>query len=494
MFDLQKILSAKQTRAADLYTIKSEPIPSIDLMERASLAFVEEFLRSENRTHTKVAVICGVGNNGGDGFAISRLLMNSGFDIQAFLIQIKEELSPDCQTNSDRLQTIDIITPQDTIPDFSSFDIIIDAIFGTGLNSPVRGFASEVISAINKSSAKVYSVDLPSGLFSDQITVSESVVKSDVTISFQRPKKAFFYPENNEFIKSWKVVNIGLDEGFIQEQDSNEYVLDEVISNQLKTRERYSHKGTYGHALIISGAYGKIGATVLTTKACLRSGAGLVTTYLPKCGYEILQSTVPEAMCLTDTNEEHITDLPSLDNYSVIGVGPGIGTHLETTKAIGDLLETNIPLVLDADALNIISRSDDLLDKVPQGSILTPHIKEFDRLFGASATSQERYDKQREFSKSHKIIIVLKDAHTCISDTDGNLYFNTSGNPGMATGGSGDVLTGIITGLRAQSYSGIESALLGVYFHGLAGDLAANKKGELSVIASDFIDHLEIKR
>ncbi len=494
MFGLQKIISAEQTRHADLYTIKNEPISSMDLMERASLAFVEEFLKYEVVSKTKIAVVCGVGNNGGDGFAITRLLLAKGFDIHPFLIQIKDELSADCQTNSDRLHTIDIITGHNQVPSFDGFDIIIDAIFGTGLNSPVRGFTAEVITAINNSSAKVYSVDLTSGLFSDEITVSESVIKSDVTISFQRPKKAFFYPENNEFIKSWKVVNIGLNEGFIQNQASTEFILDDIIANRLKTRERYSHKGTYGHAMIISGSYGKIGATVLTTKACLRSGAGLVTTYLPKCGYEILQTSAPEAMCITDSNQEYITELPGLESYKVIGVGPGIGTHLETSKALRELLESNIPMVLDADALNIISRSDNLLKKIPEGSILTPHIKEFDRLFGASATSQERYDKQREFSKTHKIIIVLKDAHTCISDTDGNLYFNTSGNPGMATGGSGDVLTGIITGLISQSYSAIESALLGVYFHGKAGDKASQAKGEMSLIVSDLIDHLKIQR
>lgn len=494
MFGLQKIISAQQTREADLYTIKNQPIASIDLMEKASLAFVEEFLKLENVDPKKIAVVCGVGNNGGDGFAISRLLMTRGHEVQPYLIQLKDTLSPDCQTNSDRLHTIDIITPNDQIPSFDGYDILIDAIFGTGLNSPAQGFASKVINAINNSSTKVYSVDLPSGLFSDQITVSDSVVKSDVTISFQRPKKAFFYPENNEYVKSWKVVDIGLDETFIQQQNSNEFVLNNLISDQLKTRERYSHKGTYGHTLILSGSYGKIGATILTTKACLRSGAGLVTTYLPKCGYKILQSTVPEAMCMTDVNEEYITEFPSLESYNVIGVGPGIGTHLETSKVLRELLETKIPLVLDADALNIISRSDDLLDQVPKGSILTPHIKEFDRLFGASATSQERYDKHREFSKTHKIIIVLKDAHTCISDAEGNLYFNTSGNPGMATGGSGDVLTGIITGLRAQSYSAIESALLGVYFHGSAGDKASLEKGEVSLIASDLIDYLRIKK
>jgi NAD(P)H-hydrate epimerase len=492
MFNLQKILSAQQTRKADEFTIQKEPIASIDLMERASLAFVDEFLQHEEST-TKIAVICGTGNNGGDGFAITRLLKAEGFEVTAFLIRFREELSPDCQSNFDQLQNVVTVRPSDTLPNFSSFDVVIDAIFGTGLKRPAEGLVAKVIAKINVSNAKVYSVDLPSGLFSDELTYSEYIVQSDVTISFQRPKKAFFFPENTDFIKAWKVVDIGLNENFIQQQDTSDFVLDKQISAQLKPRKRYSHKGTYGHALIISGSYGKIGATVLTSKACLRSGAGLVTTYLPKCGYEILQTSVPEAMCLTDENSAFISTLPNLEKYGAVGVGPGLGTHTTTAKVICELLQNvKVPLLLDADALNIISQNTQWLKLIPEGTILTPDIKEFDRLFGTSATSEERYKKQREFSIQQKVIIVLKDAHTCISDSQGNLYFNTSGNPGMATGGSGDVLTGMITGLLAQNYDSIQAALLGVYYHGLAGDTAAKEKGQYSMIASDIVESLKL--
>jgi NAD(P)H-hydrate epimerase len=492
MRNLQKILSAQQTREADAFTIQNEPIASISLMERASQAFVDEFLKYETST-SKIAVVCGSGNNGGDGFAITRLLKAQGFDVTAFLIPFREELSPDCKINADRLDAFLFVRPTDEQLHFNSYDIVIDAIFGTGLKRPAEGFVANVISKINQSKAKVYSVDLPSGLFSDELTNSDSVVQSDVTISFQRPKKAFFFPENTDFIKSWKVVDIGLNEDFIQQQDSVEYVLDHRISTQLKPRKRYSHKGSYGHALIISGSYGKMGATVLASKACLRSGAGLLTTYLPKCGYNILQTSVPEAMCLTDAHTGFISKLPDLKKYNAIGVGPGLGTHPEATEVIAKLLsQATAPLVVDADALNIISQNKSLLSQLPKKTILTPHIKEFDRMFGNSATSQERYEKQRSFSIEQKVIIVLKDAHTCISDSEGNLYFNTSGNPGMATGGSGDVLTGIITGLLAQNYSALQAALLGVYYHGLAGDSAAKQKGEYSMIASDIVEHLKL--
>jgi NAD(P)H-hydrate epimerase len=492
MFGLQKILSAEQTRSTDAFTIENEPIASIDLMERASQAFVNEFLKHETST-SKIAVVCGTGNNGGDGFAIARLLKAKGYKVTPFLIKFRDLLSPDCQSNFNRLEDVIVVSAFDELPNFNTFDLIIDSIFGTGLKRPSEGFVADVITKINSSSAKVYAVDLPSGLFSDELTNSENVVQSDVTISFQRPKKAFFFPENTDFIKAWKVVDIGLNEDFIQEQDSHEYVLDHRISNQLKPRKRYSHKGSYGHALIISGSYGKIGATVLTSKACLRSGVGLLTTYLPNCGYEILQTSVPEAMCLTDEQTGFISKLPDLQKYSSIGAGPGLGTHPEAFEVIAKLLrKASVPLVLDADALNILSENKTLLNQLPKKTILTPHIKEFDRLFGSSDTSEERYKKQRQFSIQQKVIIVLKDAHTCISDSEGNLYFNTSGNPGMATGGSGDVLTGIITGLLAQHYSPIQATLIGVYYHGLAGDSAAKEKGQYSMIASDIVAFLKI--
>ena len=332
-------------------------------------------------------------------------------------------------------------------------------------------------------------------MFCDSISSDENIVKCDLTITFQRPKLSFFLPEYNDFLKSWKVVDIGLNESFIQSQKVNHFVINQQVKKLLKTRKRFSHKGTYGHALIIAGSFGKMGAAILITKAGLRAGAGLVTNYVPKCGYEIMQISVPEAMCLVDNHQDFLTELPEIADFSAIAIGPGIGKNPKTIKVVTQLLQkATQPLVLDADALNILSENKKLLDYLPKNSILTPHIKEFDRLVGKSIHSLERFEKQQQFSKKHQCIVVLKDAHTCVSDINGNLHFNTTGNPGMATGGSGDVLTGIITGLLAQQYTPKEAALLGVYFHGLAGDLATNKKGQNAVLASDIVTYLRIEK
>ncbi len=491
--ELRKILNADQVRKADQYTIDQEPISSIALMERASKAFISAIRNSELKKK-RILIVCGVGNNGGDGLAIIRLLRAKGMNVQALLVMFKETLSPDCNANLNRLDDLNRLESGDSIPDLSSFDLIIDGIFGSGLTRPPEGFVAELILAINESGKEIYSIDVPSGLNCDSIANSTYIVKADRVISFQRPKMCFFYPENGPYIKSWEVADIGLDEGFIQEQDSDHYILDHQISRLVKDRKRYSHKGTYGHTLLIAGEYGKMGAAVLAARACLKSGTGLLTTYVPKCGYEIMQRTVPEAMCLTDSNNETLSETPDTTKYSSIGIGPGIGTEHETAVMLGNLLrECQKPIVLDADALNILSENKKLIELIPKNSVLTPHIKEFDRLTGKSKNSIERFEKQANFSRTHRCIVVLKDAHTCISSTDGKLYFNTSGNPGMATGGSGDVLTGIVAGLLAQQYEPLTAALIAVYYHGLAGDKSAKLNGMNALTASDLVDQLSIE-
>lgn len=295
-------------------------------------------------------------------------------------------------------------------------------------------------------------------------------------------------------MKNWKVVDIGLNEEYIQAQNSTYFVLDETIRDFVNVRQRQSHKGTYGHALLIAGSHGKMGAAVLSAKGCLRSGVGLLTAYIPNCGYEIMQISVPEAMCKTDENQKILKNAPDLKQYASIGIGPGIGKDACTVKMLETILmNSTTPLVLDADALNILSENKELLKLLPKNTILTPHIKEFDRLAGESQNTVDRFKKQQDFSKKYQSIIVLKDAITCISAPNGELFFNTSGNPGMATGGSGDVLTGIITGLLAQNYEPILAALIGVYFHGVAGDKAVKHKGYSALIASDLFDNLKIE-
>ncbi|MCL7763475.1 NAD(P)H-hydrate dehydratase [Polaribacter sp. Z014] len=493
MLGLKKIILAKQTKETDTHTINQEGISSLDLMERASVAFV---CAIENNIckNQKIAVVCGIGNNGGDGFAIARILQAKGYYVETVLIKINNNLSLDCKTNFNKLTKVTIIASEDDVFDFSKFDIIIDAIFGSGLSRKVEGLAAKFIQYINDAKKHVISVDIPSGLYCDKLPDSNFIVKSDLTISFQRPKRSFFFQESNQYIKDCKVIDIGLDENFIQQQPTNIFVLDSAITKSVKKREKHAHKGTFGHSLIIAGSYGKIGAAVLASKACLKAGTGLLTTYIPKCGYEILQISTPEAMCLTDKKKTYISKLPDISSYNSIGIGPGLGKNTLTKEVLKQLFKSiKVPLVLDADALNIISENRELIDNIPKNSILTPHPKEFKRLVGPWKTTEECFKKQKHFAKEHKCIVVLKGANTCVCNLEGTLFFNTSGNPGMATGGSGDVLTGIITGLLAQGYLPLKAALIGVYFHGKAGDDATKQKGENALIASDIINYLKIE-
>jgi len=269
------------------------------------------------------------------------------------------------------------------------------------------------------------------------------------------------------------------------------FLTKEFISGKIKRREKFSHKGTYGHALLIAGSYGKMGASVLASQACLRSGVGLLTSHVPRLGYEIIQNSVPEAMISIDPFETVFSEVPELSPFSAIGIGPGLDKMPETQFALKALLQAKPnKLIIDADALNILSENQDWYGLLPENTILTPHPKEFERLAGPSSNSFQRLQIQLQFSAKYNVIVVCKGANTCITFPDGRVFFNSTGNPGMATGGSGDVLTGIIVGLLAQNYSPEDATLIGVYLHGLAGNLAATEFGEYSLIAGDIISHL----
>ena len=492
MNNLKKILNAEQIRSADSYTISNKPISSIDLMEYASNCFINSIWDKQFITK-KIAIVCGPGNNGGDGLSISRLLKEKNISVKTYFLNISSKISKDCQVNLTKIDSVEELTNSDPIPDFSKYDLIIDAIFGSGLSKPLGGYYARIIDAINSQKCPIYSVDIPSGMYCDKISSSRHIVNADLTISFQRPKFSFFLPENGAYIKKWKIVDIGLDEEYIQNIDSNKFIIDQSIINHSKIRNRQSHKGNYGRALIIAGSIGKIGAAVLAAKACLRSGVGLLTTHIPKCGYEIMQKSIPESMCSIDKAEYYISELPEITNYNAIGIGPGLDQKSETKEMLEKLFNKTKKrtLVIDADAINIIAKHKELISQIPKNSILTPHIKEFERLVGKCRNSIERFEKQIQFSKSHKCIIVLKNAFTTVSTPIGDIFFNTSGNAGMATAGSGDVLTGIITALLAQKYDPTIAATLGVYCHGHAGDIAAKEKGEIGLIASDIIDNLK---
>ena len=497
-----KILSIDQIRAADTYTIANEPISDVDLMERAATACYYWLI--ENISHDrKIKVFCGSGNNGGDGLAISRLLIAKGYQVEVFLTGQPEQLSDSCRINYERYIEIDearliLLKEKDPLPIINKEqDVVIDALFGSGLSREISGFPAMLVEHINHSEAVTISIDVPSGLFCDSTTAAAQnpvVIHADYTLTFAPPKLAFFFPENDKFIGRWHLLDIGIMQEYIDNADtSNFFIEKDDCLKILKRRQKFSHKGNYGHALLISGSSGKMGAAVLSARACLRSGPGLVTVHVPESGNTILQSAVPEAMLHLDPNDSIISGLTDLSPYSSIAVGPGIGTLDQTQKALKLLIQNSaIPLIFDADAINILGENKTWLSFVPKESVFTPHPKEFERLAGKSLNDFERNQKQREFSMKHGVYVVLKGAHTAISTPGGQCFFNSTGNPGMATGGSGDVLTGIIAGIKAQGYSSLTSCLLGVYIHGLAGDLAAEKLGYESLTASDIIDHLGI--
>lgn len=492
--NMHKVFTTVQIRDLDKYTITHEPIASIDLMERASRNFCDWFVGKFHALQ-KTGIVCGTGNNGGDGLAIARLLAGSDYPLKVWIVRGGGTPSADFQINFDRLVgakvPIEEISVSKTNFDFSDREIIIDALFGSGLSRPVEGVYAEVVKRINETNATVVAVDVPSGLHADEVS-SGAIIQADYTVTFQFPKLSFFLPQSFQYTGEWTVLDIGLHKEGIREAATPWFYLSRKgVKRLLRRRSKFDHKGTYGHALLVVGSHGKVGAAVLSARAVLRSGVGLLTVYAPECGYVVLQTAVPEAMVLTDTNSNHIASAPDTSSYNVVGVGPGIGQAEETVNAFRLMLEKNEkPLVVDADALNILASHRELMHMIPPGSILTPHPREFERLVGGWSSDFDRLAKQKELAARLRSIIVVKGAYTSIATAEGTVYFNTTGNPGMGTGGTGDVLTGILTGLRAQGYDATTSAILGVYLHGLAGDLAARELGMESLIASDVITFL----
>lgn len=499
-----KILKAEQIRKADQHTIENEPIQSIDLMERASMAFVTWFELNFERNR-KVFVFCGTGNNGGDGLAISRILGSRKWDVSTIVVKESSKKTNDFIINYRRLSENQKITKVELLADLEvdlqKKDIVLDAIFGSGLTREVKGIHADVINYINESSATTISIDVPSGLFIDADSPGGSIISADHVLSFQLPKLAFLLPQNGKYVKNWAIADIGLDLDYIATRDSSFEYIDPLFAKHLiKPRDRFAHKTDFGRILLIAGSWGKMGACVLSTKASIRSGAGLVTAHIPNCGYSIMQTSVPEAMVSTDPGEHFLTNIPEINQYDAIGIGPGIDKQVDSYEVIAQLFKKyKRPIVVDADALNILSEEKSLLKLLPENSILTPHPGEFKRLVGPWSDDFERLTLQKATSKKYNVFIVLKGAHTSVSTPNGKVYFNSTGNPGMATGGSGDVLTGIITALLGQKYTPEHASLLGVYLHGLAADIAVDYIGEESLSAGDIIDYIpqafmELKR
>lgn len=489
-----KILSADQIRALDAFTIQNEPISSTDLMERASATFVNWFIERFN-PNREVYIFCGPGNNGGDGLAVARLLSHMQYSVKVFIFP-SNRYSSDFDINLRRLEKLVPITEissTEYIPILPNAAVVVDAIFGSGLSRPVGGLYADVIKLINDSATIRVAIDIASGLFCDSNNEDPVKVKVDYTFTFQLPKLSFLLPQNEEYTGSWIASDIGLHKGFIEKQNSDfTYVGEEELFSILKPRKKYSHKGDYGKALIMAGSYGVMGAAVLSGKACYRAGAGLVKFHTPKCGVQILQSALPEAILGADVAENFISTLPDLSGFNAVAAGPGWYEGDESANVLRLLFENqNLKLVLDAGALNVLSKNKDLLNSLPANTILTPHPGEFKRLAGDFSDDYSRLDGLRKFSEKYKCIVVLKGANTMIALPDGNVSFNSTGNPGMATAGSGDVLTGIIVSLMAQGYNPPLAAKLGVYIHGYAGDSAASKYGTASIIAEDIIDGIK---
>lgn len=519
-----EILSAEQIRAWDAYTMQHEPIASIDLMERAAGSCLS-WLEKAGYLGRSFSIYCGKGNNGGDGLALARMLSSLECAVSVHILEFGHIGTADFQANLALLHETAIevryVQTENHFHPIPPGDILIDALFGSGLNRKLEGVTAGLVEHLNRSGNEIIAIDIPSGLFVSKSSKDNTVVRATHTLSFQVYKPAFLMPENESWVGEVHILDIGLHPGFLQRTNSDAELLDTGIIGEIyKPRKSFAHKGNFGHALLITGAYGKIGAAVLSGRSCLRAGAGLVTILVPRCGYDIIQTTLPEAMVLTDEDEKMHTELPpaegggtssagissgaggvsrvaaartdaALDKYSVVGVGPGLGQHPQTVAFLWELLRRyRKPMVVDADALNILGANPDMLGLLPPYSILTPHPKEFERLFGPSADDYARLDKAREMARRYQCIIVLKGHYTYIAMPGGKSYFNSTGNAGMAKGGSGDVLTGILTALLGQHYSPGEAALLGVYLHGLAGDLAAAAGSQESMLPTDLTDHL----
>lgn len=494
-----KILDSKKIREVDAATCEVNDISSLDLMERAASAVTRE-ITSRFLPSRRIVVMAGPGNNGGDALAVARMLITQGYSrVQVYLFNVTGKLSHDCDEERKKLITIDgvdytEVSNEFNPPSLSANDVVVDGLFGSGLNQPMQGGFVMVARYINESGAYVVSIDLPSGLFgewNDNINLRD-VVHANLTVVFQLPRLSFMFPENGSVLGEWILVDIGLDAGKIKESETDYFVIDSRnVAPLLHMRDPFSAKRDYGSTLIFAGSTGMMGAAVMCAEAALRSGAGLVTVHSARGGLQVLQTAVPEAMFEPDRNEHFIGDMRIHHNHQAVAVGPGMGVSEQTIDAFQNLLQhVTQPLVIDADALNCIAARPALLTMLPPKAILTPHPGEFDRIFGEQRSSEGRLRTAVEMARQYNVVIVLKGHFTAVVRPTGRVYFNMTGNPGMATAGSGDVLTGVIAAFLSQGYNPEYAALIGVYMHGKAGDMAAERYGQFGMLASDISKYI----
>ncbi len=494
-----KIFTSTQIHELDKYTIDHEPVSSLNLMERAAKA-ITHAIEEEWTNRTPVVVFAGPGNNGGDALAVARLLADDGYQVSAYLFNVHNKLSADCAANKKRLLegkkvkfteiTINLDPPQ-----LDAVTLVVDGLFGSGLNKPLAGGFAAMVKYINQSPARVVSIDIPSGLMPEDNSnnIQTNILRADLTLTLQQKKLSMLMADNQRYLGRLKVLDIRLSPEFIMKTDCRYRILEENdIRPILSPRDDFAHKGNMGNALIIAGSYGMAGASVLATRACLRSGAGKVTTHTPKRNYEIMQISVPEAVLQMDSEETIFSEPVETESFHALGIGPGLGTNESTAIAlIAQLRRATCPVVVDADALNILSTHRAWMQQLPENIIMTPHPRELDRLAGNfSSTCSERLDKASDLAQDLRAYIILKGHYSALCHPDGKVEFSSTGNSGMATAGSGDVLTGIITGLLARGYNRPDACRLGMHLHGLAGDLAAKDLGKESLVAGDIIRYL----
>jgi ADP-dependent NAD(P)H-hydrate dehydratase / NAD(P)H-hydrate epimerase len=493
-----KLLTANQLKQLDSDTIKNEPIESIDLMERAAKACVKRIVKLVAPDEV-ILVFCGKGNNGGDGLAICRLLLDLGFDCKAYVINYTDKFSTDAQLNFNRLtekfpSTIKQINSIEELKEtIKKNSCCIDSLLGTGINKAASGFLADTIDFLNFVFTKIISIDVPSGLLINSSSKdSESIIRATICLTFQTPKLAFLMPENNVYVNEFELVDIGLNQESLDATfTNNRYLTKHDVVSLFKSRNKFSHKGSYGHALLLAGSNGKNGAAIISAKAALRSGAGRLTVHSTQATIKALLNHLPEAMSSEDSNPNYITELDKPENYDAIAFGPGVGLHADTQQALKKLLNYYAgKLIIDADGLNILSENKTWLNFLPANCILTPHPKEFERLCGKSENDFERLETLRQFSMRYHCIVLLKGAHTAIAMPDGTVFFNSSGNAGLAKAGSGDGLTGIILGLLSRGYNPPQASIIGAFIHGYAADLCVKKQSMEGLLMSDVIKKL----
>lgn len=485
-----QVLNNAQILAWDKYTISHEPIADIDLMERTSQTFVEAFLaliHQQEFVSPTISIYCGQGNNGGDGLAIARLLFAKGFKVCIIILATKPKGTESFEINLGRVNQLNIsisyLKAANDLECLAPSDIIIDAIIGLGINKPLQGLPFEVVQYLNQLAAFKVAVDLPT-----------PNLKVHFTFTFQVLKTSLLFQETAANAGQIKVLPIGLHPSYLKTLPIGNDFFNDFSAKANPIQNQFDMKWQKGHALLLGGSYGMIGSIILASKAALSSFCGMVSVYLPKHANSIVQTAFPEVLVQTDPEEDYITQFPNIQSYHAIGIGPGLGRAPATQNALIDFLKScNIPLVIDADALNLLANifKSEPNFVLPKSCILTPHVKEFDRIFGKSENSEVRLKKQRDLSKKLAIIIVLKGAYTSITDTEGNCWFNTNGHPLMATAGSGDVLTGIITSLLAKGETPLLAARKGVYFHSQAAQQLA-QKGFKQILASNIIKELQL--